>query len=140
MNWANWALGLKNLSFKMRPSMSQKSHDACTTFRYNYLFSLLSSSPNLTFIVKKNGIHLSFSTLMLLYLITDRSHYYLMPWKKKLSTQITGLIWPLLTLLYNSIPGFYSQLGQGKKQPNLRKNIKWKQLRRKKEDLNVDLT
>ena len=60
----------------MRPSMCQKSHDACTTFHYNYLFSLLSSSPNLTFIVKKNGIHLSFSTLMLLYLITDRSHYH----------------------------------------------------------------
>ena len=53
LNWANWALGLKNLSFKMRPSMCQKSHDACTTFHYNYLFSLLSSSPNLTFIVKK---------------------------------------------------------------------------------------
>ena len=76
LNWANWALGLKNLSFKMRPSMCQKSHDACTTFHYNYLFSLLSSSPNLTFIVKKNGIHLSFSTLMLLYLITGRSHYH----------------------------------------------------------------
>ena len=35
-------------------------------------------------------------------------------------------------IIYNYIPGFYSQLGQGKKQPNLRKNIKWKQLREEK--------
>ena len=59
----------------MRPSMSQKSHDACTTFHYNYLFSLLDSSPNLTFIVKKNGIHLSFSTLMLLYMRAREQKY-----------------------------------------------------------------
>ena len=32
LNWANWALGLKNLSFKMRPSMCQKSHDTWIIF------------------------------------------------------------------------------------------------------------
>ena len=40
------------------------------------LFSLLCSSPSFTFIKKKkNGFLLSFSTVILLYLITDRSHY-----------------------------------------------------------------
>ena len=40
---------------------------------------------------------------------------------------MTGLIWPLLTLLYNYIvPGFYSQLGRGRKPTNLRKKYKMK--------------
>ena len=55
---------IKNLSFKMRPSMCQKSLDACIIFYYNYLFSLLGSSPSFTFVEKKrereNGIYLSF--------------------------------------------------------------------------------
>ena len=37
----------------MRPSMYQKSHDACIIFYFNYLFSLLGSSPGFTFIEKK---------------------------------------------------------------------------------------
>ena len=42
--------------------MCQKSLDACIIFYYNYLFSLLGSSPSFTFIEKKkrereNGIY-----------------------------------------------------------------------------------
>ena len=33
--------------------MYQKSHDACIIFYFNYLFSLLGSSPGFTFIEKK---------------------------------------------------------------------------------------
>ena len=76
LNWANWALGLKNLSFKMRPSMCQKSYDACIIFYsiFSHCLVLLLVS-HLLKKKKKNGIHLSFSTVILLYLITDRSHY-----------------------------------------------------------------
>ena len=53
---------------------------------------------------------------------------------------MTGLIWPLLTRYLIIYLVFIANWAKGKKQPNLRKNIKWKQLRRKKKDLNVDLT
>ena len=60
--------------------------------------------------------------------------------KKKKFSQMTGLIWPLLTLYLIIYLVFIANWAKGKKQPNLRKNIKWKQLRRKKKDLHVDLT
>ena len=41
-------------------------------------------------------------------------------------TQMTRLIWPLLTPCYIYIPGFYSQLDLERKQKNLRKDGKWK--------------
>ena len=54
---------------------------------------------------------------------------------------MTGLIWPLLTWYIIIYLVFTANWAKAKKQPNLRKNIKWKQLRRKKKkDLNVDLT
>ena len=52
--------------------------------------------------------------------------------KKKKFTQMTGLIWPLLTWYIIIYLVFIANWAKGKKQPNLRKNIKWKQLRRKK--------
>ena len=52
--------------------------------------------------------------------------------KKKKFTQMTGLIWPLLTWYIIIYLVFIPYWAKGKKQPNLRKNIKWKQLRRKK--------
>ena len=66
-----------------------------------------------------------------------------MPWKKILPNDWNNLATAYLKrnnyknqvyyyIIYNYIPGFYSQLGQEKKQPNLRKNIKWKQLREEK--------
>ena len=154
-NWAwtesNWALGLKHLSFKMRPSMCQKSHVTCIIFysifshcwvlllvlhelkklfpllnshrqimspkileqiTQEFLFLPLWSSFQLSFFRKSSNKSSMLSIAPKLLLLKSSQHHYhyhfnlplknehlIISCHEKKFTQMTGLIWPLLTLI-----------------------------------------